>query len=127
VNEEALTQFNLPSGQTTLNGYVRLSQTLTRNQNEQTTTTAQHEWYRIDVEGIAGQLPYEVYPFYVLQLPPQVPQEALPYRRSIDIDLSDGPHLGYAGQWFIFASILGFGYLYYLYKILKDEQITSKS
>lgn len=126
VNEDGLRQFNTPSGQTTLNGYIRLSQTLSGNQAEQT-TTPQLDWFRIDVEGIARQLPYEVYSFYVLQSPPQVPQETLPYRRSIDIDLSDGPHLGYAGQWFIFAAILGFGYLYYLYKILKDEQINPET
>jgi cytochrome oxidase assembly protein ShyY1 len=60
---------------------------------------------RLDVRGIAAALPYDVYPLPLLlatQAPPQrgpLPAPAPPP------DLSEGPHLSYAIQWFAFAAI----------------------
>lgn len=60
---------------------------------------------RIDVDRLRGQLPYEVYAAY-LQLQAQEPaqRQRLPVPVPPD-DLSDGPHLSYAIQWFLFAAI----------------------
>jgi hypothetical protein len=38
----------------------------------------------------------------------------MPYRALPELDLTEGPHLGYAVQWFIFASLLGVGYPIYV-------------
>jgi cytochrome oxidase assembly protein ShyY1 len=60
---------------------------------------------RLDVSGIASSLPYDVYPLAV-QLTGQVPPQ--PGRLPILLprpELSEGPHLSYAIQWFSFATI----------------------
>jgi surfeit locus 1 family protein len=101
-------------------GYVRLSQTLP-GEREAIPAGPQSEWYRLDVEAIQAQMPYDLLPIYLLQEP--APGDTrLPYEGEPEFDLSDGPHLGYAIQWFIFALILGVVYVYYVGKedIRKD-------
>jgi cytochrome oxidase assembly protein ShyY1 len=59
---------------------------------------------RIDVSRIGKQLPYAVFPVYLLlakQSPPQ--PGTLPAAEPFVPDLEKGPHLGYAIQWFSFA------------------------
>ncbi len=67
------------------------------------------QWYRIDIPNIQNQVPYALLPVYV-QAAPAGETPALP-AREIELDLSEGPHLGYAIQWFAFALILLVGYL----------------
>jgi surfeit locus 1 family protein len=58
----------------------------------------------LDVDGIASALPYEVFPLAV-QLRSQTPaQPGLPLPIPPP-ELSEGPHLPYAVQWFSFAAI----------------------
>lgn len=60
---------------------------------------------RIDVDRLRRQLPYEVYAAYVqleAQQPGQPRDLPVPLHEG---DLSDGPHLSYAIQWFLFAAI----------------------
>ena len=67
---------------------------------------------RIDVPRIRQQLPYDVVPQYLLlssQTPPQ-PNGTLQYESFIP-DLSNGPHLSYAIQWFFFASFAVLAYV----------------
>ncbi|HLW17606.1 MAG TPA: SURF1 family protein [Actinomycetota bacterium] len=67
---------------------------------------------RIDVPRIHEQLPYAVVPVYLLLATQQPAQSgSLPQAESYQPDLSNGPHLSYAIQWFIFASIAVIGYL----------------
>jgi cytochrome oxidase assembly protein ShyY1 len=59
----------------------------------------------LDVEGIASSLPYEVFP-----LPVQLAEQAPPQSGSLPTpmplaELSEGPHLSYAIQWFSFAAV----------------------
>jgi surfeit locus 1 family protein len=70
-------------------------------------------WYFANVEGIAQQLPYSLLPAYIQQAPDSTWTE-LPYRTQPDLDLSEGPHMGYAIQWFTFAAILGIGYPFFV-------------
>ncbi len=60
-------------------------------------------WGRLDRQALAQQIPYPILPFYVLQ----VPDSALPTlpRRIAPPPLDDGPHLNYAVQWFLFATM----------------------
>jgi surfeit locus 1 family protein len=70
-------------------------------------------WNLVNVEGIASQTSYPFLPVYIQQAP--APNwEGLPYRSVPKLELTEGPHLGYAIQWFIFAVILAAGYPLYI-------------
>lgn len=82
-------------------------------------TEPQTEWFRVDIEAIQQQMPYELLPVFVSQLPePGRAYDALPYR-EVPFELSEGNHFSYAIQWFTFALILGIGYIQYM---LFDER-----
>lgn len=70
-------------------------------------------WNNIDLERIASQMDTSLLPVY-LQLTPQGEQTGPPYATQPSLDLSEGPHLGYAIQWFLFAALLLFGYPLYI-------------
>jgi surfeit locus 1 family protein len=72
-------------------------------------------WNNGDVERIIDQLPYPALPVYI-QPNPDVPDVDPPIPFQPTIELTEGPHLGYALQWFTFASILFIGYPFYLRK-----------
>ena len=107
------------AGTVTVTGTVRLQETA---RGVEPPTEPQQTWYRVNVEAIGRQLPYDVFPVYLLQSPPAAGNVALPYREEVEVDLSEGPHLSYAIQWFLFALMLGAGYVYYVYR---DEEIDS--
>ncbi|MCS6906902.1 MAG: SURF1 family protein [Anaerolineales bacterium] len=68
-------------------------------------------WNLANIEAIARQIPYPVVPnVYVHQTEGERGMQNLPIPTPIELDLSEGPHLGYAIQWFTFATILGVGY-----------------
>lgn len=64
-----------------------------------------NEWYRVDIAGIQAQTPYELLPFYIA-LTPSDGQDGLPTRDPPEIIMDEGPHLGYAFQWFLFALVV---------------------
>ena len=103
-----LSSFDEP-GPLSLEGVIQSSQTLP-NGRVLEADGPQQQWYRIDVEAIERQMPYRLLPFFLLQMPPEGTQDILPYRVAAEIDLSEGPHLGYAIQWFLFAAVLAVGY-----------------
>ncbi|MCC7118707.1 MAG: SURF1 family protein [Anaerolineales bacterium] len=72
-------------------------------------------WNNFDLARIAAQYPYPILKAY---LQPNVdPADATPPIPSQpELDLTEGSHLGYAWQWFIFASILFFGYPFFIKK-----------
>jgi surfeit locus 1 family protein len=60
---------------------------------------------RVEVARLAQQLPYPAFPLYlriVSQSPPQAGE--LPFPPGLP-ELDDGPHLSYAVQWFLFATV----------------------
>ena len=59
----------------------------------------------LDVRGIASTLPYDIFPL-PLQLQDQAPPQpgSLPALAPLP-ELSEGPHLSYAIQWFTFAAV----------------------
>lgn len=73
-------------------------------------------WSNVDLEGIARQLPYPLLPVLIVQdMDPADTHPPIPYQE--EIQLTEGPHLGYAGQWFVFGAMLFFGYpFFYLRK-----------
>ena len=103
------------TGSVTVSGVIGLTETA---RGVEPPAQAQEEWFRVDVEAIERQLPYELLPVYILQTPAagQGTQgnQSLPYREEPQIDLSEGPHLSYAIQWAAFAVMLGAGYVYFV-------------
>ena len=72
---------------------------------------------RVSIPEIAGRLPYPVAPWYLVQTGDSADGDH-PARRSIPV-LDDGPHRGYAVQWFGFAVIAMVGALFVL---LRDRE-----
>lgn len=110
-NEDPTTwaQFDV-AGLVTVEGYLQLAETSRRADPP---SEPQQEWYRVDVEAIERQMPYDLLPVYLLQAPVEG-NGSLPYRQEPEFDLSEGPHLSYAIQWFLFTLILGGGYLFFV-------------
>jgi len=102
------------TGPITIDGYAALSQTLSRTAVPPP-ATPQQEWFRVDIAAIQPQMPYRLLSIYILQSPTDDNSE-LPYRAEPEIDLSEGPHLSYAIQWFLFTLIAGVGYIYFVRK-----------
>lgn len=69
-------------------------------------------WFRVDIPRITQQVGYPLLPIFVEQLPSANDAE-LP-RPDPLTDLGQGPHLGYAIQWFAFAVILLVGYIAFI-------------
>ncbi|MCI0580119.1 MAG: SURF1 family protein [Chloroflexi bacterium] len=107
-----LAQFDEP-GLVTVSGYLQLSQTLPGGR-QIIPDGPKQEWFRVDIEGLQGQISYELLPVYLLQSPVAGAATTLPYRAELDVDLSNGPHLSYAVQWFIFMTLLAVGYARYV-------------
>lgn len=80
-------------------------------------------WHLADLERIASQMPYNLLPIYIQQAPDAQSAEAaeMPYRSQPDLELTEGPHLGYAVQWFTFALILAIGYPIYVRREMNYE------
>ena len=77
-------------------------------------------WNHTNVEAIGAQLPYPLLPVYIQQAPEPDPDTVLPYAGLSPLDLSEGSHLGYAGQWFMFALVFGVGYLVFVRHQLRE-------
>jgi len=65
------------------------------------------QWFWVNIPQIQQQIPYPLLPFFVEQSAGPDPT-AIPAAGS-EIELSEGPHLSYAIQWFAFAAILVIG------------------
>jgi len=101
-------------GVVTIRGVIRLGQTGSEIGGVPDPTLAPGQsalklWNRINVERIAQQLPYPLLPVFVQpDVNPTLTEPPYPSQPEVIID--DGPHLGYALQWFAFAGLLLFGY-----------------
>ncbi len=98
-------------------------------------------WNAVNLARIQKQFPYPLLPVYIEVVPE--PEQAgivvsgsegsgitasgntavtYPIPSPDQPDLSEGPHMGYAIQWFSFAAILAFGYPYFVRRQLRDEK-----
>lgn len=75
-------------------------------------------WNIANLEQMAAQMSAPLLPVYIQILPPEgaptgeLPSFPAPFAQ--DLELTEGPHLGYAVQWFLFASVLAFGYPFFI-------------
>jgi len=109
---ENWSRFDVP-GEVTVTGFVQCSQAQPGEDVAQAAAAQpQRSWYRVDIPAIQAQLPYQLLPVFIVAAPPGDGADTqLPYRYQPQIDLSDGPHLGYAVQWYSFALIAGVIYV----------------
>jgi len=75
--------------------------------------SAQKSWNFINITALQEQSPYQLLGAYIQQAPDSA-WKGIPYRTQPDIEITEGPHMGYAIQWFSFAAVLGIGYIFYL-------------
>ena len=107
--------FDGPAGVVTVAGLARNSQTRTffllpADPTASPATPRLDAWFWANIPKIQTQVPYPLLPYFVEAAPRGGPA-SLPLSSYDDIDLSDGPHLSYAIQWFAFAAILIVGSL----------------
>ena len=77
-------------------------------------------WNFVNIDAIGQQVSYPLLPAYVQQSP-DPSWTGMPYRSTPEIEITEGPHMGYAIQWFIFASILGMGYPFFVRRQIHRE------
>lgn len=70
-------------------------------------------WNFVNIEQIGQQASYPLLGAYIQQSPDPA-WTGLPYRAQPEIEITEGPHLSYALQWFTFAALLGFGYPFFI-------------
>ena len=117
-NEDALT---------TVRGVVRLSRDkgdIIGNSDPELSPgqTRLDIWNFPNIPRIQEQLPYSLLPIYIQESNPALNDPA-PIRVPPDVEITEGPHLGYALQWFTFAAILLVGYPFYVRKHSQREDI----
>lgn len=77
-------------------------------------------WNTVNLERIRQQAPYPMLEVFVQpEVDPTDTTPPIPYQP--EIELTEGPHLGYAGQWFTFATILVLGYPFFLRQQLQEK------
>ena len=81
---------------------------------------------RVDLSRYKEQLNYEIFPMYI-QLINQSPQQVDGFPKMLDSPkFSEGQHLNYAVQWFIFATIAGLGYPLVLWRYSKGKGLKKR-
>ncbi len=80
-------------------------------------------WNWIDLERWRAETGLNLLPVWI-QEAPQGPVSTLPYPALPEIEITEGPHLGYALQWFAFAAILAIGYPFFVRKQLENTTST---
>lgn len=81
-----------------------------RGPGEPVTSAGRTTWRRLNLAELRGHSPYPLLPIYIQQTPDS---SLPPFPRQLEpAPIDDGPHLNYAIQWFLFASLaVGFAFL----------------
>ena len=109
VSPEHWSEFDEATPTVTVTGLARESQPLPGAPQP---AAGQKEWFRVDIDALQAQMPYQLLPAFVEMLrEPARKVDALPIRAEEPPPFDDFMHLNYAVQWFIFAVIGAFGYL----------------
>jgi surfeit locus 1 family protein len=115
-------QFDEP-GQVSVNGMIRDSQTSRTaavGAAQNGSGGQQDAFIEVNLDNIQKQMDLKLLPVFIQQAPDPT-WTRMPYRQLPNIDLTEGPHLGYAIQWFAFAVILAVGYPYFIRKQLRGQ------
>jgi cytochrome oxidase assembly protein ShyY1 len=100
-----------PTGPVDIVGRLRPSQERRRGQLSDPATGDLTEAQRVDIARLSAQLPGQPVPMYV-ELTSSDPPESGPFPQPVTApELSQGPHLSYAVQWFIFSAAVATGWV----------------
>ncbi len=113
-----LASYQSETGTVRVEGYLASGQPRRGDSPE----VAPQEIYRIDLEAMAAALPYRLLPVILVATPEQEFDLDPPLRAAREIDLSEGPHLGYAWQWFIFCVLTGGLYLVFVRRSESEKE-----
>ena len=116
---EQWAQFDEP-GPVTLRGAIRLSESRADFGSVSDPMGYLQYWNLVNLPRIQEQMPQLLLPVYIQQTPEQA-WSSLPNRAPLELDLSEGSHLGYALQWFGFALVLLAGYPFYVRDTLRGR------
>jgi surfeit locus 1 family protein len=111
------------AGSVQVKGMLRVTQTKLglRDCIDETAGEPPFQVWCLALDGIASHLPYDLLPVYLIQGPEgdlvDPPYQAIPL-----IEITEGPHLGYAVQWFTFAGILLIGYPFFVRREIQARQ-----
>ena len=105
-----------------IDGYIALSQVISRGTAESAPSGPSQEWYRVDIASIQPQIPYNLLPVYVIQSPPPEGNVVVPFNETRAVEITEGNHESYAYQWFIFCIGLGVAYVIYINKWITDQE-----
>ncbi len=117
-------------GQVVVNGMIRVSQSKADFGIRRDATPLPGDgpllaWNFVNIDQLKDQVTGPLLPIYV-QEGPDPAWTGLPYRNLPELELTEGPHMGYAIQWFAFAAILGLGYPFFIQhqeaKVAEDEK-----
>lgn len=106
-----------PPGEVTIEGWVALSQLRPAFGPEDPPDSGSNVLSRVDVGRIQTQTPFSLQPFYLVRIGEQGSE--LPVPVTIPRFDDEGPHLGYAIQWFGFAVVGLVGYFFLARKRLQ--------
>ncbi|MBP6017259.1 MAG: SURF1 family protein [Candidatus Promineofilum sp.] len=116
------------AGTQAVGGYVALTETISRRTADAIVPADPGvELFRVDIAELGKHSPYQLAPFYVKLVPQDGPSSELPIPVPKEIDLSEGPHLDYAFQWFIFSLGLGIAYVIYVNRWLNMRENPPKA
>ena len=111
-------------GEVVIRGYIRLSESdgfgLVQDPTLAPGENGLKIWNLVNLERISQQSSLEYLPIYIMLLDDG--DESLPYQDIFYLELSEGGHLGYAIQWFAFACVFVFGYLFLVFKRQTKEK-----
>ena len=114
--------FDEADGLQTIEGYIALTETISRRTADAIVPVDPGlELFRVDIAALTEYIPYQLAPFYVKLAATEDAPAELPIPVPKEIDLSEGPHLDYAFQWFIFSGGLGIAYVIYVNRWLKMQ------
>lgn len=111
----------VPSGQVTVIGYLRVSQTRSGLGLKDSTSLQTTEFQRFDVPRIASQIKGDVAPMF-LQLIQDSATDAQQWPAPVPLPpLDEGSHLSYAVQWIFFSFVALTAWVFVVRKKLKDS------
>jgi cytochrome oxidase assembly protein ShyY1 len=111
-----------PSGTVQIVGRLRPSEERHTGQLSDPKTGELKEAQRLDIPRLTAQLPAKPVPMYV-ELTASRPAEPTPYPAPVTLpELTDGPHLSYAVQWFTFSVAVIVGWVLAVRKSLNARR-----
>ena len=115
--------YDSDTGTQMIKGYIALTETISRRTPDAIVPVDPGtELFRVDIATLSDFVPYPLTPFYLKLIPGDGTPASLPVPVPKEVDLSEGPHLDYALQWFVFSIGLGVAYVVYVYRSLRRRE-----